>query len=119
MKLPNDDAANKRFQDLDADQIPRQLNDEGLPLQMKAFEAFVCQVFSSSGLTPITTLRCELFRYRNLEGEIVPPIRASLVPHLVRTNFMAMRDKTYPISCPNLPSVKQTQNRRDMKDGMS
>jgi len=51
MKLPNDDPAIKCFQDLGIDQIPQQLNDEDLPPQVKALEAFICKVYSSSGLT--------------------------------------------------------------------
>ena len=116
MKLPNDDPAIKCFQDLGIDQIPQQLNGEDLPLQVKALETFVCQVYSSSGLTAIPALRWELFRSKNLEGEMLPPTRAALLPHLMRANYMAMRDKTYPTRCPNLPPVEQ--NGWEVKDGM-
>ena len=107
MKLPNDDPAIKCFQDLGIDQIPQQLNDEDLPPQVKALEAFVCKVYSSSGLTSIPALRWELFRSKNLEGEMLPPTRAALLPHLMRANYMAMRDKTYPIRSPNLPQLNK------------
>ena len=96
----------KSFQDLGVDQIPQQLNND-LPPQVKGLEAFVCQVYSSSGLTAIPALRWELFRSKNLEREMLPPTRAALLPHLMTANYTAMRDKIYPIRCPNLPPVEQ------------
>ena len=40
-------------------------------------------------------------------GEMLPPTRASLLPHITCANFMAMRDKSYTASCPDLPPIKE------------
>ena len=57
--------------------------------------------------TTLPELRWELFRSRNLEGEMLPPTLGSLLPHITRANFMAMRDKSYTTSCPDLPPIKK------------
>ena len=107
MKLPNDDPAIKCFQDFGVDKITPHLNNEDLPPQVKALGAFVCNVCSAVGLTAIPALRWHLFRFKNLEGETLSPTRAALLPHLMRANYMAMRDKTYPMRRPNLPPIEQ------------
>ena len=50
----------------------------------------------------LPALRWELFRSRNLEGKKLPPSRATLMPHILRTNFVAMRDKSYTTPQPCL-----------------
>ena len=42
-----------------------------------------------------TTMRWNPFRSNNLEGEMLPTIRAALLPHITRVNCIAMRDKWY------------------------
>ena len=49
-----------------------------------------------------------MFRSKNLEGEILPPTRAALMPHIVRNNYIAMRDKSYVTCNPNLPPIDQS-----------
>jgi len=49
-----------------------------------------------------------MFRSKNLEGEMLPPTRAALVPHIARANYTAVRDKSYITSCPVLPPVDQS-----------
>ena len=44
---------------------------------------------------------------KNLEGEMLPPTRASLLPHVTRANYIAMRDKSYTSNCPALPPIDQ------------
>ena len=39
---------------------------------------------------------------------MLPPTRASLLPHITRANFMAMRDKSYTTSGPDLPPIKES-----------
>ena len=93
MKLPNDDPAIRFFQTLGVEAIPLQLSGDGdLAPQVKALETFVWRVYSFSVPRTIPDLRWELWRTRNLEGENLPPIVPSLLPHLIRANFMAMRD---------------------------
>ena len=36
-----------------------------------------------------------MFQSRNIEGEMLPPTRAALLPHIIRVNYIAMRDKSY------------------------
>ena len=57
---------------------------------------------------PFLKLRWEMFRSRNLEGEMLPPTRATLMPHITRTNYIAMRDKSYVPTCPILPPIDQS-----------
>jgi len=101
--LHNDNPANRCFQDLGIEQIPQQLNDEDLTP--------VCQVYSSYCLTDIPALQWELFRSKR--STTYPSCQ---LPHLMRANYMAMRDKTYPFRCPNLPPVEQRG--WDVKNGM-
>ena len=54
------------------------------------------------GATTIPALRWELFRSRNLESEKLPPTRATLMPHILHTNVVAMMDKSYTIPDPCL-----------------
>lgn len=77
-----------------------------LPEEVRPLEKFVCSVYSPGGPTTIPTLRWDLFRSRNLEGEKLPPTRATLMPHILRTNFVAMRDKSYTIPHPYLPPLE-------------
>ena len=64
-------------------------------------------IYSPEGPTTIPALRWELFRSRNLEAEKLPPTRATLMPHILRTNFVAMRDKSYKTSNPCLPPMEE------------
>ena len=38
---------------------------------------------------------------------MLPPTRASLLPHITRANYIALRDKSYTYSNPELPSIEQ------------
>jgi len=62
--------------------IPTELVDDDLHPQVKNLERFVCQAYSSTGETNLPTLRWQLFRSKNLAGEILPPTRAALLPHI-------------------------------------
>ncbi|KAL9968953.1 hypothetical protein ACROYT_G021106 [Oculina patagonica] len=78
-----------------------------LPTQVKDLEEIVCQVYCKAGPTTLAELRWELFRSRNLEAEMLPPMPASLLPYIIRANFKAMRDISLTTSCPDLPSLKE------------
>ena len=108
MKLNVDDPAIKCFQELGQDYIPMELDNGELPLMIKGLERFVCRVYSSTGPTTLPALRWELFRSKNLEGEMLPPTRATLLPHIMRANYMSMRDKSYSVDCPVLPPIEQS-----------
>ena len=107
MSLNDDHPAIDCFRELGEGLIQNQLANGELPSQVKELEKFVCQVYCKAGPTTLPELRWELFRSRNLEGEMLPPTRASLLPHITRANFMAMRDKSYTTSCPDLPPIKE------------
>ena len=78
-----------------------------LPEEVRPIEKFVCSVYSSGGATTTPALRWELFRSRNLESEKLPPTRATLMPHILRTNFVAMRDKRYTTPHPCLLPIEE------------
>ena len=44
---------------------------------------------------------------KNLEGEMLPPTRAALLPHITRANYIAMRDKSYTTNCPTLLPIEE------------
>ena len=70
-------------------------------------EICLLSVLRRWGITTLSELRWEVFRSRNLEGEMLPPNRASLLSHTTRAIFMAMRDKSYTTSCLDLPPIKE------------
>ena len=88
------------FRQLSDGIIRTDLVDGDLPQQVKDLERFVCQVYSSTGPTNLPALRWQLFRSKNLEGEMLPPTRAALLPHITRANFIAMRDKSHVTRSP-------------------
>ena len=49
-----------------------------------------------------------MFRSKNLEGEMLPPTRAVLLPHITRANYIAMHDKSYVTRSPDLPAIEQS-----------
>ena len=50
-------------------------------------------------------LRWELFRTKNMEGEILPPTRGTFIPHLRRVCYTSRRDKSYRVPNPDLPPI--------------
>ena len=38
---------------------------------------------------------------------MLPPTRAALLPHIVRVNFICMRDKSYNSKFPSLPPIEE------------
>ena len=70
-------------------------DDGNIPEMYRPIERFVCNVYSErSGLYTLPALRWELFRKKNLEGEKLPPTRGTLLPHIVRANYMS--NPTFP-----------------------
>ena len=51
----------------------------------------------------------ETFRTRNLECESLPPTRATLLSHITRANYIAMRNKSYTTHCPVLPPIDKSR----------
>ncbi|CAB3980183.1 Hypothetical predicted protein [Paramuricea clavata] len=103
MELDKDDPSINCFWELGEGPIPTELVDNELPAQVKDLEQFVCRVYCSKGPKTLPALRWTLFRSKYLEGEMLPPTRAALLPHIVR----AMCDKSYPLNCPSLPPIEE------------
>ena len=54
----------------------------------------------------LSELRWELFRANNLESEMLPPTVGTLIPHVHRVNYMAMRYRCYTSLHPSLPNLE-------------
>ena len=107
LKLDDNDPANQCFKVLGEGSIQPELINDELPIKVKALEHFVCCIYSSTGPTTLPSLRWELFRSKNLEGEMLLPIRAALLPHIIRDIIVTVRDKSYLTDCPELPPIEE------------
>ena len=107
MALDDDHPAINCFRVPGEGPIQNRLAIRELPTQVKELEKFVCQGYCKAGPTTLPGLRWEFFQSTNLEGELLPPTRASLLPHITRANFMAMRNKSYTTSFSDLPPFKE------------
>ena len=92
LSLDENDPIVKCLSDLGESPVPCQLVDDDLPPQLKSLERLVCMIYSPAGPTSLPELRWELFRTKNLEGEMLPPTRTSLLPHICRVNYVCMRE---------------------------
>ena len=88
--------------------IPPELINCELPSTLQS-EHFACHVYSSKGPTTLGLLRWELFLSNNLEGEMLPPTRAALLPHYLRANSVTMQDKSYLTNFPVLPPIEENR----------
>ena len=86
MKLGEDDPAINCFREIGEGIIPTELVNDELLLQVSGLEPFVYKVYFAKGPSTIPAMRCELFCSKNLEGEMLPPTRAALLPHITRGN---------------------------------
>ena len=78
-----------------------------MPAKFQSLETFVCMVYAPKHSTQtLPKARWELFRAKNLESEMLPPTRGTLIPHIQRANFLAMRDKGYTSLHPWLPNLE-------------
>ena len=108
LQLDENDPVLDCFIRLGEQTIPDKLVGEELPAVVKPLEEFTCKVYSDLGIKSLPQLRWELFRTRNLEGESLPPTRAAILPHIIRANYVCMRDKSYQESCPTLPPIEDS-----------
>ena len=58
--------------------------------------------------TRLPSLKMYLFQTKNAEGEMLPPTRAALLPHILRANFVSTRDKSYVTPRPVLPLIEDS-----------
>lgn len=107
MKLDEDGPAINCFRELGEGPSPTKLVNGELPPQVKGLEQFVCHEYCSTGPTTLPALKWKMFRTKNVDREMLPPTRAALIPHITHANYIAMRDKSYPINCPALPPFER------------
>ena len=73
LSLDDDDDINGCFASLGVNDLSQlEMQNSQLPEQFIHLERFVCMAYSSSGHTVLPTLRWEMFRSRNLQGELLP-----------------------------------------------
>ena len=108
LSLAEDDDILKCFKQLGYTELSNfQMESSELPCEFKELERFVCMAYSSSnGPLLLSSLRWEMFRSRNLQGELLPPTRATLLPHIKRGNYIRKRDKSYLLSKSMLPKLE-------------
>ena len=88
----------------------QQLGDSDLDLarSQKVLESFVCSVYSATThQKSLAELRWELFSKRNLEGEKLPPTKATFSLHLQRANYIAKVGKGYRNATNNFPPLSR------------
>jgi len=94
------------------------LDDGNIPTQYRPLEHFVCKVYSQqSTIHALPSLRWELFRKKNLEGEKLPPTRGTLILHIFRANYMSQRDKSYITAKPVLSALEHNEWEINSKEG--
>ena len=58
-----------------------------------------------------------LFRTKNLESELLPPTRATLLPHIQRTNYLYLVWRSFSSTHPDIPALTDCGWRLDEKVG--
>ena len=108
LSLPGDDSIIECFKLLSCAELSNvRLESSDLPRELIALERFVCMAYSSKGPLILASLRWEMFRSRSLQGELLPPTRGTLLPHIQRANYICRRDKSYVTSKPRLPKLEE------------
>ena len=82
---------------------------------IRPIEAFVCLVYKAEGPFTLPDLRWHLFKTKNLESENLRPTRATLLPHLQRTNYVCKIHKSYDTTHPILPALTENGWQLDKK----
>ena len=103
-----DDASDivKAFCSLGEGLIPQDTTDySNIPVILKPLEQFVCQVYSKKGPSTIPELRWYLFTSKLSEAETLPPSLGAFLPHILRSDYVTMRDKSYTVIRPKLPPL--------------
>ena len=80
-------------------------------------ETFVSLAYKAEGPFTLPDLRWHLFKTKNLESENLPPTRATLLPHIQRTNYVCRIHKSYDTTHPILPALTESGWQLDKKTG--
>ena len=83
------------------------MENESLHENIQPLEKFVCKVYNKDGPATLPEARWELFKAKNLESENLPPARATLLPHIQRTNFVCRLNKAYTTTHPAISSLTE------------
>ena len=110
LALPDDDDVVLCFQQLGTFKLTVADFSGSLPSSVSPLEKFLCSVYAPDNcvIRKIPDLRWELFRTKNLEGEKLPPTLPTFFLHILRCNFVTMRDKSYTNAHPTLPPLTET-----------
>ena len=82
---------------------------------VKPLETFTCLAYDPEGPSTLPDSRFNLWNTKNCEAENLPPCRATLAPHIQRTNFVCMLYKSYHYTHPDLPDLLENGWTRDKK----
>ena len=68
-----------------------------LPANVSPLERFLCSLYApdTCPIRKVPDLRWMLFRTKNIEGEKLPPTLPTLFLHILRCNFISLRNKSY------------------------
>ena len=102
LKLDPDDPIIDAFKRLGPDTLTASKLVHGkLPEPVQPLERFVCLVYKlNRGPYLLPQARWELFKTRNLESEMLPPTRSTLLPHIQRTSCVCSMNKAYVTTHP-------------------
>ena len=78
-----------------------------IPEVLKPLEQFICQVYSKKGPYNIPELRWHLFTSKLSEAETLPPTLGAFLSHILRSDYVTMRDKSYTVIRPILPPMEK------------
>ena len=108
LALHDDGDIVKAFISLGEGRIPENISKfSDLPEVLKPLEQFVCQVYSPKGPYNIPDLRWNLFTSKLKEAESLPPSYGAFLPHILRSDYVTLRDKSYTMIKPTLPPMEK------------
>ena len=98
----------KAFCSLGEGIIPEDITDyNNIPEVLKPLEQFICKVYSKKGPYNIPELRWHLFTSKLSEAETLPPTLGAFLPHILRSDYVTRRDKSYTVIRPILPPMEK------------
>ena len=108
LSLDDESDVVKAFCSLGEGIIPENITEYSIiPEVLKPLDQFVCQVYSQNGPYNIPDLRWYLFRSKLKEAESLPPSHGAFLPHILRSDYVTMRDKSYTVIKPTLPPMEK------------
>ena len=84
------------------------LDNGNLSVNVRPLESFTCRAYDANGPSTLPALRWKLFSTKNKEAENLPPCRATLSPHIQRTNYLSRVYKSYHETHPIFPDLLES-----------